>query len=197
MSVKRLLVAPAPRVLLPGGRLDLRLDRAEWSNSLRAARVPGLAVLFRPRRGDAWPGVGTFAGIVGRRGAGEVIHVRLRGLRRLVPLEPPVAAAEIPVDVDDGDGAPPAHTAIRNLETLVRRYHGLLAEHGEKADISFELPEDSEAALYAVASLLRVSGPEQQFVLDADSPQERAKRITAILEREIRLLRGSMGRKGP
>ncbi len=197
-TTMRVLAVGAGRVLLPGERLDMRLQAELWRPRLRDAGTPGLAVFFRPIPDDAFPEIGTLAAIVGRRGSGDLIHVRLRGLRRVRTLRPVPGPAElVDVIVDDapraaaGAGAP-----MDELLALLRRYHAALAEHGERADIAVELPAEPEAAAYRVASLLRISAHERQFLLEAGTPEERVRRVAAVLRREIGLLHRSMGSKG-
>ncbi len=188
----------ARRVLLPAERLDVRLDAELWRPRLREAESPGLAVFFHPTSDAPFPEIGTLAAIVGRRGSAHVIHVRLRGLRRaraLVPVAGPAELVDVLVDeapsAEVGEGDAPDE-----LLMLLRRYHAALAEHGDRADIAVELPVEPEAAAYRVASLLRISAHERQFLLEAETPAERVRRATAALRREIGLLRRSMGSKG-
>lgn len=183
-------------MLLPAGRLDLRLDVSVWRKPLDAMTVPGLAVFFRAGPDAPFPRVGTFAGLIGRRTAGDVIHVRLRGLRRLEALTPAAGSGSL-VDVAiDAGGGEVAAPKLDHLSTLLRRYHAALAEHGDRADIDVTLPEAPDAAVYRVASLLRISAHEQQFLLEAETLEDRVQRVTAVLRRETELLRRSMGSKG-
>lgn len=190
----RLPALPLRRVLLPGGRVDVRLDAGLWRSPLAASG--GVAAFFVAGRQGPWPRIGTMAAPIGRRTDGDLIHVRLRGLRRLSAVAAPAAAgAEVEVVLDParpGD-APPISD---ELQVLVRRYHALLAEHGDKANIGVELPREREAAAYRVASLLRISAPERQFLLEAETTQERIERVVAVLRRETELLRRTMGPKG-
>ncbi len=192
----RLPALPVRRVLLPGGRVDVRLETALWRTPLSVTTGGSVAVFFTPSAAGPWPEIGTLAAPIGRRTDGDFIHVRLRGLRRLRAIAPPQAAAvEVEVVLDpapaqDGNATP------AELQTLVRRYHAVLAEHGEKADIGIDLPREPEAAAYRVASLLRISAPERQFLLEAETTQDRLERVVAALRRETELLRRTMGPKG-
>jgi Lon protease-like protein len=182
-------------VLLPAARLDLRLEAALWSNPLRDIASPGLAVFFRPSTEVAFPKVGTLAAIIGRRRAGGVIHVRLRGLRRVIAeTAPPHSAAMVDVVIDP-DSRPGKETG-GGLQTLLRRYHAALAEHGERADITADLPDSPDAAVYRVASLLRISDHERQFLLEGESTADRVRRVATVLGRETELLRSSMRSRG-
>ena len=190
----RLPALPLRRVLLPGGRVDVRLEASVWRGPLAAAG--GLAAFFVPGGDGQWPSVGTLAAPIGRRGDGDLIHVRLRGLRRLSAVAPPAGPGievDVVLDPAPAEHAPPVST---ELQALLRRYHALLAEHGDKADIAVEGPPEPEAAAYRVASLLRISAPERQFLLEAETTQERVERVVAALRRESELLRRTMGPKG-
>jgi|GEM_PF-3726997 len=184
------------RVLLPGGSVDVRLDAAVWRGPLAAAAGGAVAAFFTAESEGPWPSVGTLAASIGRRTDGDLIHVRLRGLRRLVATAPPVApGATVEVVLDP----PQSHAGAvvpGELQVLLRRYHAMLAEHGERADIGVELPAEPEAAAYRVASLLRISAPERQYLLEAETTQDRLERVVAVLRRETELLRRTMGPKG-
>lgn len=172
----------------------MRLEAAVWRGPLAAAN--GIAAFFVPDTGGPWPSVGTLATPIGRRTDGDLIHVRLRGLRRLSAIAVPAgpgAEVEVVVDPAAREGTRPITS---ELQALVRRYHAMLAEHGDKADIGVELPEEPEAAAYRVASLLRISAPERQFLLEAGTTEERVERVVAVLRRETELLRRTMGPKG-
>jgi Lon protease-like protein len=190
----RLPALPLRRVLLPGGRVDVRLAAHIWRAPLAAAS--GVAAFFVPGGDGRWPVVGTLAAPIGRRTDGDLIHVRLRGLRRLSALTVPAGpGTEVDVVLDPApieDGPPISD----ELQSLVRRYHALLAEHGDRADIGVELPQEPEAAAYRVASLLRISAHERQFLLEAETTHERVERVVAVLRRETELLRRTMGPKG-
>ncbi len=163
-----------------------------WTNPLRDAAIPGLAVFFRPSNETAFPKVGTLAAIIGRRRAGDIIHVRLRGLRRVIADDaPPRQAAMVEVVLDPDP--PVATDSPRRLEALLRRYHAALAEHGEKADITADVPDSPDAAVYRVASLLRISDHERQFLLEGETTDDRVRRVATVLSRETELLRRSMG----
>jgi hypothetical protein len=43
---------------------------------------------------------------------------------------------------------------------------------------------------------LRISAPERQFLLEAETTQDRLERVVAALRRETELLRRTMGPKG-
>ncbi len=198
LSVTRLLAVPVPRVLLPGGRVEIRLDRAMWRGPLRNASAPALAAFYHPGSASTWPEVGTMAGIVGRRSHHDQLYLRLRGLRRIRAASVPAGPA-VEVDVEIGavhEGSGELDAAVIELQRLVRRYHAALVEHGERADIAVSLPPAPEAAAYRVASLLRVSEPERQFLLEAETTHDRLGRAMAALRRETELLRRTMGPKG-
>ena len=202
----QLLAVPVPRVLLPGGRIEIRLERSVWQSQLDDGRPAAVAAFYRAGHLGAWPDVGTLAVIVGRRGEGDQIYLRLNGLRRIrtaraLSHAPGVVEVAGRLDAADpealsGGGTAELADEIVEVQTLVRRYHAAVVEHGERADIGVELPTEPEAAAYRVASLLRVSEPERQFLLEAETTHDRLRRVTAALRREIELLRRTMGPKG-
>lgn len=187
-----------PRVLLPGGRIDVRLDADLWAGPLGEGDIAGVAAFYRPTSEDEWPRVGTLAAIVGRRLEGPVMHVRLRGLQRLVaPVAPAGPAARVAVEVDRPETVGgEVRARAEHLQRLLRSYNAALAEYGERAEVMIELPLDPGEAAYRVASLLRISAPERHFLLEAESTQERVERVAAVLRRETDLLRRTMGPRG-
>lgn len=84
----------------------------------------------------------------------------------------------------------------RRTAASLRRALGLAVESGERVDLNFEIARDPVQASYQVASLMRISDPERQELLELPTAQARLERELAVLAREIELLERllSMGR---
>jgi hypothetical protein len=92
------------------------------------------------------------------------------------------------------EDAPPEQ--MDAVASALRRYMAVRAEAGIGGDVHVELSPDSEAASHQVASLLHVTWPEIQEVLEAGGTSARLERARLVLERETVLLTATMGRRG-
>jgi hypothetical protein len=109
------------------------------------------------------------------------------------------------VDMHDGtaDARPIAEPRLdeaaeelTRVTVALRRYMAARAEAGEGGDVHVALSSSPITAANQVASLLRVTWPEIQDVLEAGDVVDRLHRSAIILEREATLLRAVMGRSG-
>jgi Lon protease-like protein len=96
--------------------------------------------------------------------------------------------------VEDDDPADPG--LVAEVERLLRRYLGATAEAGEGGNVGASLSGDQVIASHQVASLLRISAPELQELLEAGSARRRLHRAADVLRRETGLLRSTMGGRG-
>jgi uncharacterized protein len=86
-------------------------------------------------------------------------------------------------------GGWPGLSQLRDqVERALRRCSALAVESGESADVSPEVSEDPLTASYQVASLMRISNPERQELLELPTAEARLERELAVLRREIELL---------
>ncbi len=85
---------------------------------------------------------------------------------------------------------------ITEVERTLRRYLAARAEAGDRVDLGVCLSRDPVRASHEVASLLRISWPEVQDLLEAGAAPERLSHALALLARETELLRSFLGRKG-
>ena len=98
----------------------------------------------------------------------------------VVPSDEILMASGVDADVD-------------RLGRALRRYLAVLAESGRPADISVELSPNPAMASYQVASLLRLSSPEIQELMETDGVEARVEREVRLLELETELLQRTMG----
>jgi Lon protease-like protein len=91
---------------------------------------------------------------------------------------------------------PGAATRLAETQRSLRRYLALRAEAGEAGAGPLTLSRDPVAASHEVASVLRISWPEVQELLEAGSAADRLRRAQAVLDREAELLRRLLGREG-
>lgn len=183
-------VAASPRPLVPGGRIVLR-GRAE---GLR----PGsrILVVYRQDSGEAGPRrVGTIGLVWGIERSSEgpdLLQVRGEMLATIEGVNGGGRATVSPVET----GGASAAGAIEEVQRLLRTYLGASAEAGEGGDIGASLSHDLVIASHQVASLLRISAPELQELLESGNAEERLRRAAEILRRETGLLRRTMGGRG-
>lgn len=83
---------------------------------------------------------------------------------------------------------------LARVSVALRRYMAARAEAGEGGDVHVDLSPSPITAANQVASLLGVTWPEIQDVLEAGDAVDRLHRSAIILERETTLLRAVMGR---
>ncbi len=181
---------PTARVTLPGTEVALPLEVR------RLPAVLGAGAIWTVFRGAAGPeAVGCRCRVEGVRLLGGGVRVlvahgvaRARGTR--IGTDGMVAV----VDEDPvGAGAEEARAdAVRAL----RGYLAALAERGDRADVHVTIPTEPVAASHRVASLLRVSPPEVQFLLEAVPAAERLRQLAAVLVRERGLLAATMETRG-
>jgi hypothetical protein len=89
-----------------------------------------------------------------------------------------------------------AQRQLDRVSVGLRRYMAAQAEAGEGGDVHVALSPSPIIAANQVASLLRVTWPEIQEVLEAGDAVDRLRRSEMIIERETTLLRAVMGRSG-
>ena len=178
-----LLIAPIARALVPGTEMSLRRRRADLDE--------GRAIVVVLRSGEGPAGepertVGTVARVIGVTPLeNDAAMVRLRG-EHLVRIPSgallcgETQAPVTPVDETSGNAAP-----------LDAR-----AEAGLGGDVYPWLSNDPVTASHEVASLLQISWPEIQDILEAGNAASRLRKGLAIMERETELLRRLMSWEG-
>ncbi|HSG78140.1 MAG TPA: hypothetical protein VLD62_01055 [Acidimicrobiia bacterium] len=183
-------VVRSPRPLVPGTRIVLRVD----AGGLR----PGnrVLVLLRPGGSDDGPRrVGTVGLVWGiEREDHGPDRLQVRG-EVLVAVEAHHEGGRADVVGIERDRAvDPA--VLAEVQALLRTYMGATAEAGGRGDIGVTLSQDPVVASHQVASLVRISAPELQEVLEAGDTAARLRRLVAVLRRETGLLRSTMGGRG-
>jgi Lon protease-like protein len=154
----------------------------------RAGRV---VVVHRRPDGSA-ARVGTIAAVEGwTKGGHGHGYIRVTGLQ----------LARVEMREGTADARPLAEPrldqateALARASVALRRYMAARAEAGEGGDVHVDLSASPITAANQVASLLRVTWPEIQDVLEAGDVIDRLHRGAIILERETTLLRAVMGR---
>ncbi len=179
-------VVPWVRVLVPGTTASLRPDREDLAPGDRvvvvyrhpgesAARIGALATVTAAR---TYGFGGTMLDVVGEC----LVARRSEGTETAV---------------DPVDGAPDAAPLlVRRARQELRRYMAARAEAGKGGDVHVDLPDDPVAASHRVASLLEVTWPELQDVLEAGDAAARLEREIRVLARETGLLRAVLARTG-
>lgn len=77
-----------------------------------------------------------------------------------------------------------------------RRYRATLTELGYPSDVLAAVPEDPIDASYRLASVLRVSEPERQHVLESPTAAERLELLATVFARERGLLEATISAGG-
>ncbi len=148
-------------------------------------------------------GEGTSPAAVGVLATIETIAVSLpgavvptvRGEMRVLVSTPDDAASAGPAEVaeDPGGGVDEARA---DAAMAASRYLATLAELGYTADVLQEVPEDPIDASYRLASLLRVSEPERQHVLECGTAAKRLRLLATVFTRERALLEATISAGG-
>ena len=176
-------VFPRGRVLLPQQRLRLRVYDAQLATSL--ASVDEFCSVFGPE--PVIGAIGVRAVIADRSTSpnGRLDVEVVGGARlRLTALGDgmTVQADEMPELAGDGD-----LEALRSeLERGCRRFAAAAAESGQPASISSSLHPDPTIASYQAATVLPISHPERQELLEIETTSQR-------LEQELRIVAGETG----
>lgn len=199
MEARTLPLFPIYRVLLPGAVLALQVFEDRYRlmiDQLDDDRFGVTLITRGPEVGESaeYHDVGTEARIVERRELPDgrlllavVGERRFEVTERLSDRPYPLALVEY---LPEDSGSWSAIRALRDeVEQALRRYLGLAAESGEEADIHVPVPEDPLEASYEVASLMRISNPERQELLEVPTVQARLERELAVLNREVELYR--------
>ena len=176
------VVFPRSRVLLPNQRLRLRVYDAELT--VKLAEVDEFCSVFtaEPQAGE----VGVQALVIARTTsqAGR-LDIEVRGSNRLRLGDPAgglVEAEPLPEPLGSGDVA-----LLRDeLERGCRRFAAAAVESGQPASISSSLHRHPTIASYQAATVLPISHPERQELLEIETTTER-------LEHELRIVAGETG----
>ncbi len=173
------------RVLLPGQRLRLRVHDVALAALL--AEADEFCAVFSPPRSEPSP-LGVEARITARSSAPsdrldiEVIggvRLRLAGGSASTSM---VFAEAVPEEPGGGD----VELLRAELQRGVRRFAAAAIESGQPASISSELHRDPTTASYQAATLLPISHPERQELLEIAT-------TTLRLEHELRIVAGETG----
>ena len=184
--MEELVLFSRGRVLLPGQRLKLRVHDVELSAALRG--VDEFCTVFSQSGGDL-SRIGVRAGIRSRSIAPyDRLDIEVVGGDRL---EIPASARQhdrtvevAVVEEQPGDGD--IRLLRDELERGVQRFAAAGAESGRPASISSVLHRDPTLASYQAATVLPLSHPERQELLEIETTTER-------LEQELRIAAGETG----
>ncbi len=190
---------PLRRVLVPGEMALLHVFEPRYRTMVAELDEERFGVvLIRGGRevggGADFHDVGTLARIMEKRRLddGRLLLVMV-GEERFAVLdrlpEDPYPRGMVAL-LDEGDED--ADAILTAVGVALRRYLVVSAESGMGGDIHFELSEDPVVASYQVASLLRLTSPERQELLEVATAQERLEREHRLLERETELLERMM-----
>lgn len=184
--VPDLILFPRGRVLLPGQRLHLRVHDVRLSSLLTEPHE--FCAVLSPRPDHLSP-VGVRARITARTAApDDRLDIEVIGGARLrIPpdaggSDETVVAEELPEPGGDGD----IELLRAELERGVQRLAAVAVESGQPASISSALHSDPTIASYQAATLLPISHPERQELLEIET-------TTLRLEQELRIVAGETG----
>ncbi|MBT8164298.1 MAG: LON peptidase substrate-binding domain-containing protein [Acidimicrobiia bacterium] len=184
--MEELVLFSRGRVLLPGQRLKLRVHDVELSAALRG--VDEFCAVFSQSGGEL-SRVGVRADIRSRSIAPyDRLDIDVVGGDRLEiptsarPHDGTVGVAVVEEQPGDGD----IRLLRDELERGVQRFAAAAAESGRPASISSVLHRDPTLASYQVATVLPLSHPERQELLEIETTTER-------LEQELRIAAGETG----
>ncbi|NNC74741.1 MAG: LON peptidase substrate-binding domain-containing protein [Acidimicrobiia bacterium] len=207
---------PLQRALLPGQPMVLQVFEARYHALLAdIGLVPGVEFEptdpgERPRFGVVYikhgaeiggsathHDVGTIVRVEAARDLDDgrrmivVLGERLFRVVETLPDDPyPRAVVDPSAEIDEAFGG---DVGVDELGKALRRYLAVLAESGRPANIAIEISSNAAMASYQVASLLRLSNPEVQELMEANGVEERVQREVRLLELETQLLERTMG----
>ncbi len=190
-------IVPLRRVVLPGTSHVIRAFREPYLTLAADLDARGFGVLLIRSGAEEdrdWHGIGTHMRVVersdfgGRRVALRAVGQRRFSVHRLTPHPYPVAEVEF---LPEGEPAGLAALESR-VRPLLRRYLATAAESGQGADVMLDIARDPVALSYQVASVVRLSAPERQELLELPT-ETRLQRELRLLTREIDLLERIMG----
>jgi Lon protease-like protein len=184
-------IVETKRVVLPGEThsfpvVEQRLDHLSI----------GDRIAFVHRERDSRAAVGVLATIetIAASMPGAVV-LTVRGEMRVLVGVPdgPANAGTAEAGEELGAGADKARAGAA---VAASRYQATLAELGYTADVLQEVPEDPIDASYRLASLLRVSEPERQHVLECGTAAKRLRLLATVFTRERALLEATISAGG-
>lgn len=192
-------IFPLRRVVLPGEQLaiHLRSQHRIWTD---VSGPEEFHVTWISREDPAgqpeYASTGTLVTVLGRRQleAGLSI-VGVRGRERVAIEFTSAADSHLEGNLTILREVPPRNGGALRDAAVARlmRYLAARAEWGGEGNISVDIPSEPSPASYRVASLMELSHPERQDLLQAGLA-ERFERVTLLLERETELLTRTMGR---
>ena len=178
------VLVPRSRVLLPGQRLRFRVHDAALSS--RLAEIDEFCAVLS--LGELSP-VGVVARIVARSAAPyDRLDLEVVGGARLnIPADTRAEAATteahlLSEELGDGD----VELLRSELQRGVRRLAAAAVESGQPGSISPRLNPDPTVASYQAATILPISQPERQELLEIET-------TTLRLEHELRIVAGETG----
>jgi Lon protease-like protein len=189
--MRNLVLFPGGRVLLPRQRLRLRVHDAGLSG--RLSEVDAFCSVFSPHRDELSP-LGVVAEITARSAApDDRLDVELIGGPRVrlgqAGLDGTIEVEALPELDGDGD----LELLRSELQRGVQRFAAAAAESGRPASISAVLHADPTIASYQAATLLPISHPERQELLEIETTTERLEQELRIVDGETGILRHLLG----
>jgi Lon protease-like protein len=178
-------LVPFGRVVLPGTRHSVPTERAGLTPGERV-----VVVLVQP--GGALSRVGTASQIRGVGAEGEGRSVLDLVGEALVSID--AVGDPVPVTPIDTTTRATGKDPLPAVERALRGYMAARAEAGFGGDVHVAISRDPVIASHQVASLLEISWPEVQDILEAGDASERLEREFTVLTRETALLRAVLGR---
>ena len=200
---------PLSHVLLPGMPLPLHVFEERYQNLLTdiaeavgGARFGVVALRSGTEARTEWArddgpdveAIGTLAEILELEprddGTSDLLSVgsrRFRITELLTEGKPYLRAAVEFLDERDG---PLRGDQVTRARDLLGLYDAILVRLAGRATGS-ELPDDASALSYQIAARLPLPPGERQELLVLDTTAERLQRLSALLRREIALLRGT------
>lgn len=185
------IIVETKRVVLPGETHSFPVAEQGLDHLSIGDRI-----VFVHREGDSPAGVGVLATIetIAASLPGAVVLTVRGEVRMLVATSNGRAGAGTAEAAEElGAGADEARAGAAGA---ANRYQATLAELGYTADVLQEVPEDPIETSYRLASLLRVSEPERQHVLECGTAAERLRLLATVFTRERALLEATISAGG-
>lgn len=186
-----LVLFPRGRVLLPKQRLRLRVHDPSMSSTL--SDVAGFAAFFSTGPDRLSP-IGVEATILGRYPAPhDRVDLEVVGGDRLRMVEDGDGLLREFEYVPESDGPEDVEQLRAEVERAWQRFAAAAVESGRGVQLAAKIHNSPRIASYQLGTMLGISHPERQELLELPTTSERLERVLQILAGETGLLRHMLG----
>lgn len=186
-----LVIFQRGRVLLPKQRLRLRVHDATMTKALAEAAT--FAAFFAPTAGRPSP-IGVEAQILRRYPAShDRVDIEVMGGDRIRSVGRPENLVGEFEYLEESEGAGDVGVLRADVETAWRRFAAAAVESGRGVQLEAAIHPNPRIASYQLGTMLPLSHPERQELLEIPTTTARLERLLLYLAGETGLLRHMLG----